>query len=55
MARNKTEFKALCKWFNEINNDVEFARALRKYPGLMNYDANGGWVGNVSNENGWTS
>lgn len=28
---------------------------LEQMPGLFNYDERGNWVGNVSNENGWTA
>jgi hypothetical protein len=29
--------------------------AFTAYPGLLNYDEKGNWIGNVANENGWTA
>lgn len=28
---------------------------LKRFPNIANYDSKGNWVGNVRNENGWTS
>lgn len=27
---------------------------LAQYPGIVNYDERGNWIGEVRNENGWT-
>lgn len=53
-APGTPEFRGLCLWFNSIDDDAEFAEALEQYPGLVDYDAKGNWIGPVANENGWT-
>ncbi len=48
------DLKTACKIFSSIDDDEVFEIVAKSYPGLMNYDSNGGWVGRVSHENGWT-
>lgn len=38
----------------EAGRDIAEA-AFDHYPGLLNYDEKGNWIGNVANENGWTA
>jgi hypothetical protein len=43
----------------ELQPDNHSKKALRdfmeRFPGIVNYDSKGNWIGNVSNENGWTA
>jgi len=33
----------------------ELDNFMERFPGIVNYDSKGNWIGNVSNENGWTA
>lgn len=34
--------------------EAALTRFVRKYPAVMDYDSKGNYIGEVSNENGWT-
>lgn len=55
VALDHGDLKAACSIFSSIDDDDVFEVVVEEYPGLMNYDAKGSWIGNVRNENGWTS
>jgi len=42
----------------ELQPDNHSSKALKeflkKYPGIVDYDSKGNWIGPMSNENGWT-
>ena len=45
-----------CEAFDATDEDERFLdEFLREYPGIMNYDSNGNWIGSVANENGLTA
>ena len=45
-----------CEAFDATDEDERFLEEfLREYPGVMNYDSCGNWIGYVANENGWTA
>jgi hypothetical protein len=43
----------------ELQPDNHSKKALRdfmeRFPGIVNYDSKGNYIGNVRNENGWTA
>ena len=53
-ALSDDDRETACRLFSDIEDEAEFAEALEMFPHLINYDRKGGWVGTVSNENGWT-
>jgi hypothetical protein len=45
-----------CEAFDATDEDERFLEEfLREYPGIVNYDSRGNWIGSVANENGWTA
>ena len=53
-AFERDDFLQVCRLVNSIDDDDAYARVLKSYPNLCNYDAKGNYVGSVANENGWT-
>jgi hypothetical protein len=51
----KDAVKALRVWELEGGLIDVVDAAYDRFPGLLNYDEKGNWIGNVANENGWTA
>ena len=54
-AFERDDFLEVCRLANSIDDDDVYARVLKSYPNLINYDAKGNYCGSMRNENGWTS
>lgn len=50
----KADFYEACALFAAIDDDEEYEIAAKRFPGMVNLDAKGNWIGPVRNENGWT-
>lgn len=50
---HKEDFKEACTIFNTIEDQDVFNKVYDRFPHLLNYDANGNFVGSYHNENGW--
>jgi len=45
-----------CEAFDATDEDDRFLEEfLQEYPGVVNYDSRGNWIGSIANENGWTA
>ena len=51
------EYEAILERVEEgdLFAEEDLAIFLEYYPGIVNYDSRGNFVGSVSNENGWTA
>lgn len=44
-----------CNIFDSIDDEEVFEQVTDLWPGLMDYDYMGNYIGSVANENGWTA
>lgn len=54
-TNDRGDFLEACRIFNSIEDENVFDAVYVRMPRLINYDANGHYVGTYHYENGWTA